>query len=135
MTRIQCVALPFIIEKGKFSSLPSYVMRTDKLDIAAWGAVDLATEKIDFNFKTQPRKGLGLSASQMVNPFMKIMGTMSEPQLTLDPSGTLVTGTATVITGGAWLLFKGAIDSVLRSKDPCGEVMQTHAKELAKRGL
>ena len=70
----------------------------------------------------------------MVNPFMKIVGTLKEPELTLDPQGTLVTGTATVITGGAWLLFKGAIDSVLRSKDPCGKVMETQAKELAKRG-
>jgi uncharacterized protein involved in outer membrane biogenesis len=133
-THIECIAAPFIVEKGIISSLPSYVLRTDKLDIAAWGAVNLATEKIDFNFKVQPRKGLGISASQMVNPFMKIVGTLKEPELTLDPQGTLVTGTATVITGGAWLLFKGAIDSVLRSKDPCGKVMETQAKELAKRG-
>ncbi len=131
-TEIVCIAMPFITEHGQLESSPAFVIQTDKINIISRGSVDLSTEKLDLSFKTEARKGIGLSAGQFINPFLKVAGTLSNPQLVLDPAGTLVTGGAAVATAGISILAKTAWDRVFRDKDPCSAVMEEHRKQMDK---
>ncbi len=70
----------------------------------ARGRIDLTTEKIDFTFETTPREGIGISVGDIVNPFTKVVGTLSAPKISLDLQGTIVEG------GTAFATLKAAAE-------------------------
>ena len=103
-TDVVCQAYLFEVERGTLRTDPAIVIRTKELDIVSTGSVDLSNEKIDFNFKTAARGGLGFSAGELLNSYVKVSGTLSKPYLTVDPKGTLVNGGAAFATGGLSIL-------------------------------
>jgi len=118
-----CTVAPLFLKSGKASSAPTFISLTDKLNVIAYGTVDLRTERLDLNFKTEARKGIGLSAAQLINPYIKLTGTLAKPQVTLDPKGTLVSGGAAVLTAGLSILVSTAWNRAFREKDPCAAVL------------
>ena len=122
-TEIVCLAVLLKVQDGKLTTNPSMVIQTDKMNIASMGTIDLVTETLDLNFRTASRGRIGLSAGQIINPYIKIAGTMASPKLTLDPKGTLVSGGAAVATLGLSILAKTAWDRAFRSKDPCADAI------------
>jgi uncharacterized protein involved in outer membrane biogenesis len=127
-TNIVCYAVLFDVIDGMLTSNPGIVIQTDKMNIASMGTIDLVTERLDLNFKTASRGRIGLSAGQVINPFIRIAGTMADPKLQLDPQGALVSGGAAVITLGLSILAKTAWDRAFREKDPCGAAIAEAAK-------
>ncbi len=110
-------------------ALAPLLIRTSDILITSEGTVDLNSEKINLSFRTKPRKGLGLSAGAVVNPFIKVGGSLSSPLIELDPAGVVVSGGTAVATVGLSILAKSFSDRFLSSRDPCGDTL----KELAKR--
>jgi len=105
-TRIDCQGMYFEIANGKVETSPAIIIRTAHAVIIAEGKVDLVTEKIDFTFETTPRKGIGVSVNDYINPFAKLEGTLRSPKIALDPKGTVVEGGAAVATLGLSILVK-----------------------------
>ena len=112
---------------------PAIVIRTKELDVISTGSVDLRTEAIDFNFKTTARGGLGFSAGELLNSYVKVSGTLSRPHLTVDPKGTLVYGGAAFATGGLSILATTLWDRVTRQKDPCAAALAEANRRTAKK--
>lgn len=118
-----CSILPLTIQDGVISTAPTLVKLTDKLNVIAFGTINLNTERIDLNFKTELRKGLGVSAAELVNPFIKVGGTLADPQILLDKKGVAVSGGAAVLTGGLSIVATTLWNRAFREKDPCGAVL------------
>ncbi|HET6566151.1 MAG TPA: AsmA-like C-terminal region-containing protein [Xanthomonadales bacterium] len=97
------------------------VIQTDQITAFSDGQVDLSNETLNLGFRTVPRKGLGISASSVVNPFFKIGGTLMKPALELDVTKGAISGGAMVATVGLSVLVKSLSDRLLSSKDPCGD--------------
>jgi hypothetical protein len=72
------------------------------------------------NFKTAARRGVGIGVAQLVNPYIKVTGTLGSPGITLDPKGALVNGGAAFATAGLSILAVTAWDRIFHDKDPCG---------------
>ena len=125
---IECIALSGSIEQGKLTGDPALVVVTPALDIIAKGRVDLASEKLFGTFNTIPKKGVGLSATKALNPFVGVGGTLAKPALTLDPQGTIIQGGMAFFTGGLSILAKSFYDRLANSTDPCGDAMEQNAK-------
>ncbi len=119
---VECGGVYLEAENGKLTTAPAIVMLSNQILITASGIIDLATEKIDMVVETNPAKGVGISTSQLVNPFTKIGGTLGKPQLVLDPKGTAIEGGAAIVTGGVSLLAKGLWTRWIGSHDICGKV-------------
>jgi uncharacterized protein involved in outer membrane biogenesis len=119
MTDVVCVAYLFRAKDGVIATDPAVVMRTAEVDIVSNGTVDLRTEKIDFSFKTAARKGLGLGVTQLINPYIKVTGSLAKPGVALDPSGALVNGGAAFATAGLSIVATTLWDRVVHLKDPC----------------
>jgi len=119
-TEISCVAALGVFKNGILEIDPGIVVQTDKMNIVSKGSIDFRQEKLDLNFKTGARKGIGISAGEFINPYIKVAGTLADPKLKLDRQGTLVVGGAAVATAGLSILAKAAWDRVFREKDPCG---------------
>ena len=133
-TDVVCQAYLFQISDGMLSTDPALVIRTTDIDVVSSGTVNLATEAIDFNFKTAARGGLGFSAGEFLNPYVKVSGTLSNPRLTVDAKGTLVYGGAAFATGGLSILATTLWDRVSRQKDPCtAAVEEADRRAIAKK--
>lgn len=134
-TIFECVVLPIEINNGRMQSAPSYLVRTDKVQIMSQATVELDTEAIDVNIRTLPRRTLGISAAEMVNPYVKMVGTLGAPRLALDQKGALVAGGAAVATGGLSVLAKAAWDrfgKLSNDTDPCDDSAAAAKTALAK---
>ena len=123
-TKLKCAAALGIVRDGVVSGKPFLVAETDKIRVFSEASVDLKSEKISANIRTVPMKGLGLSFSGLVNPFIKVNGTLLRPTLALDPESALLEGGAAVATGGLSFLAKQFKDRFLTSKDQCGKAIE-----------
>jgi len=119
----ECSVIVANIESGLIT-LDPVVVQTDKLTIVTQGTVDLNTEKLNIEFNTKLRKGVGISISMVVNPFINLTGTLSSPSIGLDPAAVAVKGTVAVATLGLSLLAKSLTDRYFSSKDPCGDALK-----------
>jgi hypothetical protein len=95
-------------------------MRTAEVDIVSNGSADLRSEKLDLNFKVAPRRGLGINVVQVINPYLKVTGSLAKPGVTIDPTGALVNGGAAFATAGLSIVATTLWDRVVHEKDPCG---------------
>ncbi len=119
-TEIVCTAVLLRAKNGVLTTDPALVMRTAELDVISNGSLDLNSEKLDLNFKTAARRGVGIGVAQLVNPYIKVTGTLGSPGITLDPKGALVNGGAAFATAGLSILAVTAWDRIFHDKDPCG---------------
>jgi hypothetical protein len=122
-TRVECSALLFRIDNGIATGKPALVQQTEKLRILGNAEINLQTEKIGAEFTTVPQKGLGIGISNLVNPYIKLTGTLAKPALTVNPEGVLVDGGLAVATGGLSILAKGFKDRFLSQKDACSKAI------------
>ena len=122
-TKVQCAVILMHIDSGVINGKPVFVQQTDKLRIIANANVDLNSEKIVVDFKMTPQKGLGLSISSLVNPYVKLTGTLGKPSLVLDAESVIIEGGVAVATAGLSILAKGLKDRFFSGKDPCGKAI------------
>jgi uncharacterized protein involved in outer membrane biogenesis len=121
---ISCIAATIDIRDGVVLLDPGIALQSDKLNIFAGGKVNLGTEKIDVSFRTETRKAVSLSASELVSPYVKLGGTLSSPSVALDAKGTLLSGGAAYLSGGLSILAKKALDQLGGTEDPCAEYLE-----------
>ncbi len=120
-TTISCFAAYAEIVDGVASINPGAVLQTDKLDMFARGQIDLKTERINLRFDTNARKGIGISASDFVNPFVGVGGTLARPRLGLDPKNAMFEGGIAYATGGLSIIAKSLYGRWFGTKDPCAK--------------
>jgi len=123
-TDFECAVVLVQVENGKAKGTPILVAQTDRLRFLADADIDLGTEKFEAIISTVPQKGLGLSVTDLVNPFVKLSGTFAKPALTLNPEGALIEGGAAVATAGLSILAKRFKQRFLDDKDACGKALK-----------
>ena len=114
---------------GVISIDPGAVLQTDKMNVFLKGSIDLRTEKVNINFDTAARKGIGISAGDFVNPFIRIGGTMAEPRLRMDAKSSAIQGGAAVATAGLTIVAKGLWGRWFATKNPCEKFIQEAKKQ------
>jgi hypothetical protein len=132
-TTFECIVLPVAIDNGVVHGEPNSFIATDKVRMTLKSKINLATEKIDVNVRTTPRKTLSISAGELVNPFVKVVGTLARPALAVDETGVLITGGAAVATGGISVLARAAWDRLGGARDKCGATGERGREVLAER--
>lgn len=118
-----CTVVSVDIVDGR-AKIDSMLAQAEKVTIVGGGTIDLKTEKLDVEFNTKPRSGVGISADMFVTPFIKVGGTLASPGIGLNKKGTLLTGGAAVATGGLSLLLKGLLDRTTAEQDQCPKALE-----------
>jgi hypothetical protein len=126
-TEVQCLALLIAAVDGRLVGFPAMAFQTDKVYINLDLTVDLATEKLEAQFETQARKGLGIGLSDLVNPFTFVGGTLASPTLELSSKGILIHAA----TGGLSFLLLKAKQRFFSNENPCNKAIQV-ADEVIK---
>jgi len=131
-TTISCFAAYTEIIDGVAKINPGAVMQTDKLDMFAYGQIDLNTELVGLRFDTSARSGLGISVADFVNPFVGVSGTLASPRLGVDPENAMFEGGFAYATGGLSIVAKSLFNRWFGAKDPCA-LLETKAKEYLQK--
>ena len=122
-TELECSLVAADITDGQVV-LDPLIYQTKQIIIVSGGTINLNTEDIGLDFHTQVRKGFGLSAGMVLNPFIRLGGKLASPMIELDPEGVVVKGTVAVATMGLSVLGRSLYDRFLASKDPCGQALE-----------
>ncbi len=118
-SNIECTTVLAVVEDGELVGEPLLVVQSDRLNVFAKARVDLDTEKVEADFNTVPRKGLGLGLGNLVHPFVNVSGTLGEPRLGLDSGSAILEGGAALATGGLSILAKGLFERATSSARAC----------------
>ena len=121
-SHLECGVMNADIVDG-MSKVDTLMIQDKKVQIVAGGTLDLKTEKINFEFNTKPRTGVGISADMFVTPFVGLGGTLKNPSIELKKTGTLLTLGAAFFTGGLSLALEGGVDRVSGSVDQCAVIL------------
>jgi hypothetical protein len=122
-TELECGLINAEMVNGQVTVEP-LLYQTKEITIVSGGAIDLVSENITLDFHTQVRKGIGLSAGMIVNPFIRLGGSLASPTIELDPAAVAVKGTVAVATVGLSILGRSLYDRFLTRKDPCGHALK-----------
>ena len=122
-TNFECGVILLQLEDGVVTGRPGLVSQSDRLRLFANMEVDLGTEDIDVTINTVARKGVGISFSNLINPYTKIGGTLASPSLELDPESAVIEGGTAIATGGISILAKSFKDRFLSAKDACAKAV------------
>ena len=95
--------------------------------------VDFKTEKLDLKWAAKPRKGVGISASAITNPYIKLGGTLSEPALEIKPLQAVTSTGVAVATMGISILARGMWDRVTAENKVCARALKEVEKKAAER--
>ena len=131
-TKINCAAAFSVVSQGRLHGKPAVVVDTPNVKVLADATANLDSEKIKVQFKTVPQKGLGLSMSSIVNPYVEVTGTLAQPRLTLNPEHTVVGGSLAVITGGISILVRNVLDRLSTSGNVCADRLRQANEEMAQ---
>ncbi len=123
-TDLSCVLFRFAAADGIRKADPYLAVRSDKLNLVSSGFANLATERIDFTFNALPRRRLSVSATELINPYVRVNGTLLKPSLSLDSKNAAVTGGAAALTGGLSLLAQATWKRTFGSRDVCGKALK-----------
>jgi len=132
-TDFECVVVPLRIDDGQVTSAPNFFIRTTKVQMAATSSINLKTEELRITVRTMPRRALSVSAGELVNPYVQVVGTLAAPRLAVDETGLLISGGAAVATGGLSILARGVWNRLSRAKDPCKQASERAIEELSDR--
>jgi len=123
---LQCGVVHFRVENGVMLSEDGIAFKTTRMNILSHGKINLKDESIDLSIGTEPRKGLGVNVSNMVN-VVRLGGTLAEPGIRMDvaKSGKAVARVAGAIaTGGLSLLGEGLFNRATEDSSPCKTALE-----------
>ncbi|GAB3103054.1 hypothetical protein GCM10027217_25110 [Pseudomaricurvus hydrocarbonicus] len=123
-TNWECSVLAIDFDSGR-GEINGFLLQSEKLMVVGGGEVDLNDEKLNFEFNTKPRKGVGVSADMFVTPFVKLSGTLAQPSVGLNTKGLLLSGGAAFLTGGMSFLYTGLMDRATAEADQCAKARKT----------
>ena len=125
-TAVQCGVVHFRVQDGLMVSEDGIAIETDRMNILSEGEINLQDETLDLSVGTEPREGIGVNVSNMVN-VVRLGGTLAEPGIRMDvaKSGKAVARVAgAVMTGGLSLLGEGLFNRVTADSSPCKTALE-----------
>jgi uncharacterized protein involved in outer membrane biogenesis len=130
-TRLECAVVVIEVEDGVAVMEPMAV-QTDVMTVLGGGKIDFSTEELDLNWVTKPRKGIGVSASLITNPYIKLGGTLGDPQIEMKPLEAMTSTGIAVATGGISILAKGLFDRITAEQKVCEQALKKVEKRRRK---
>jgi len=122
-TQLDCAVLHLDVAAGVGVSKKGLALRTDRVNILGAGRLKLASGEIDLTFKTAQRKGVGLSIRGLTDKFVRVTGTVAQPEVELSPSAAALTTGAAYLTSGLSLLAEAVFTRLTGFSNPC-EIVQ-----------
>jgi hypothetical protein len=120
-TTLKCGVVRFDVTKGVAETERGIAAETERMNITGSGTIDFKTEALDIAIRTEPREGVGFSASSLAG-LVRIGGTLADPSPEVDAIGVSKIGASAVAalaTGGLSLIAQGLYSRASADDAPC----------------
>jgi hypothetical protein len=131
-TTYECAILLVDLKDG-LATLEPLAVRTSKMTVVGHGKIAFATEELDLSWAAKPRKGVGLSASAITNPYIKLGGTLASPSLEVKPMQSVTAAGTAAATGGLSILARGLWDRATAERKVCNQALKEAARRAEAR--
>lgn len=131
-TAYECAVILVELKDG-LATLEPLAVRTDKMTVVGSGKIAFATEDLDLVWVAKPRKGVGLSASAITNPHIKLGGTLARPAVAIKPLQSVTATGAAVATVGLSILARGLWDRATAERKVCAHALKEAARRAEAR--
>ncbi|MBQ8465431.1 MAG: AsmA family protein [Alphaproteobacteria bacterium] len=111
---LQCAAIRTDIAGGKADFPQGIAIQSDKFTLSSTGKINLINDKIDFSLA--PSFNFDTGIAQALSSFIKVKGTLNQPQIAIDDKQTLKAAVGIATTGG--LGYLGA-QTLTSDNSPC----------------
>ena len=122
--QLNCFVVLAEIEEGKVRGDPLVALQTTEVNLLTRGEIDLGSESVKLDIITRPRRGLGISLGDIVNPFTRVGGSLGSPRLVPDPTSAVFETGANILTGGGWVVARKFRDRFFAG-NPCAKALET----------
>jgi hypothetical protein len=122
-TELECAVVFLSFDHG-VATLQPMALQSNKMTMLGHGRIDLGSEKLNLEWITKPRKGIGISASMITNPYIKLGGTLAHPAIELKGAQAVASTGAAVATLGLSMVAKGMLDRVTAEKKVCKQALE-----------
>jgi hypothetical protein len=130
--QLECLVLRFDADSGAVRGDPLLALQTREFKLLARGEIDLRKEALDLDIAAEPRRGLGISLGDVINPFTRIGGTLAAPRIVADPKTGIIETGAGIATGGLWPLARKLRQRFLGG-NPCARALEAEPDQGARR--
>ncbi|MFC1701588.1 AsmA-like C-terminal region-containing protein [Pseudomonadota bacterium] len=127
-TQFSCIAASLQISDGQVTTNPAIAFTSQKVAVITKGALDLKTEKMNFNFNSTPTNALQINPGEMFHPYILISGSLAKPAVGIDPGKAALHGGAAIATMGISILAKGVLDRAGNAIPICEEMLNNPPK-------
>ena len=117
-TSLECGYYEVTIADG-IAEVTDLRVQTDDMMLVGDGEITLQDEALQLSVRAKPREGFGISLGGVANSFVKLGGTLTQPELQLDAAAGATTTGAAMATGGLSLVARGLWDRVSAANDIC----------------
>jgi len=127
--KVSCLGAFVSASRGVLKTVPAVVVQTDRTNVIARGMVNLGTEEVDVLLRITQRRNLDITLAEIVNPNVRLTGTLTNLSPQVDTKTTIVGGGAAVATAGLSIVALHVWDRAFKAKNPCAEI-EKQAKSL-----
>lgn len=129
-TTLKCGVVRFDVKKGVAKTERGIAAETERMNITGSGTIDFKTEALDISIRTEPREGVGFSASSLAS-LVRIGGTLADPSPEVDAIGASKVGASVVAalaTGGISLIAQALFSRATADAAPCDTALGVKKK-------
>lgn len=125
-TKISCAALAFKIDDGLLITPFGLAAEASDYSVTGNAEVDFKTEAIDLEFKTKVKKMLAINPFEKLTGLVKVVGELTNPEVTLNPKGILDIGAtvgAAIATGGLSYWAQDQLEKLNAKTELCSKAL------------
>ena len=120
--QLTCAAGILKITDGRVETSPAIALTTRRITMVSKGAINLKTEKINFDLNATPIRAFKINTGERFNSYIVVSGTLGNPKVGVDPTKVLLHGGAAIGTAGISILAKGLLDRAGGSEASCEDM-------------
>ena len=129
LAKLECAVLHLDVKDGVGASNQALALQTEKFNVLGDGTLKLDNGEIDLQFKILKRGGVGLNVGEIASKYIRLTGTLANPQKDVKVAGVVTHGAAAWATGGLSLLVEGLASRLTEGGNPCDTVLESLAKK------
>lgn len=122
----ECLALYLTVGDGQVAGDPGLGIQTREARLLGSGTIEVPSGDLDVVVLSRPRRGLGISVDDLLNPFLRVGGTLADPRIVADAERGVRESALGFATGGVWPLLRKLRERFLDRK-PCDLVLANAA--------
>ena len=128
--QLECGITVAEFENGQGVTPYGYAIRTNQANLLGHFELDLAKEKMELNFESRSREGVGLSVGNVISNSVQVRGSLTDPHIVPRATSLAWRGWAAFMTAGLSVVAESVLKRAMASENPCPPIQKLIRDEM-----